>query len=56
MSNYNKFLINLEKFKKYELEAARRIKIKFNVEIIKFNDNNEYDFLTNDNLKYEVKC
>jgi len=40
---------------KYEEEAAERIKNKFNVEILNFNDNNEYDFIDSNDNKYEVK-
>jgi hypothetical protein len=42
-------------YQKYEEEAAKRIKTKFNVEIVKFNNNNEYDFVDNNDIKYEVK-
>ena len=49
------FFENLEKFKPYEIEAAKR-KIKLNnVEVKKWCNNYKYDFKTSDNLKYEVK-
>jgi hypothetical protein len=49
---YNK---NVKPFLKYEKEAAKRIEKLFNVKIKKFNENNKYDFITTDNIKYEVK-
>lgn len=42
-------------YQKYELEASQRIKKKFNVEIVNFNNDNKYDFIDNKNIKYEVK-
>ena len=45
----------MERFKPYEIEAAKRI-IKLNsVEVKKWCNNYKYDFKTSDNLKYEVK-
>jgi hypothetical protein len=50
-----RFYYNLEKYKPYEIEASRRIKIKYNIDIKSFCDNNKYDFITTDDIKYEVK-
>ena len=45
----------MERFKPYEIEAAKRI-IKLNsVEVKKWCNNYKYDFKTSDNLKYEIK-
>ena len=52
---YSEFLKNLEAFKKYEVEASKRIELKFNVSILSFNNTNKYDFITSDNITYEVK-
>lgn len=49
---YEKFV---KPYQKYEVEASERIKKKFNVEILNFNDNNEYDFIDSNDVKYEVK-
>ena len=49
---YKKFV---EPYQKYEIEASKRIKKKFNVEIVSFNNDNKYDFIDNNNIKYEVK-
>lgn len=50
-----RFYYNLEKYKPYEIEASRRIKNKYNIDIKSFCDNNKYDFITTDDIKYEVK-
>ena len=42
-------------FFKYELEASKRIKNLFNVQILNFNNDNKYDFIDSNNIKYEVK-
>lgn len=47
--------INVKPYIKYEEEAAKRIEKLFNVKIKKFNDDNKFDFITTDNIKYEVK-
>ena len=52
---YQQFIENLKKFQPYEVEAAQRIEKLNKVKVINFNDDNKYDFLTSDNLKYEVK-
>ena len=52
---YQQFIENLKKFQPYEAEAAQRIEKLNKVKVINFNDDNKYDFLTSDNLKYEVK-
>ena len=52
---YQQFIKNLKKFQPYEVEAAQRIEKLNKVKVINFNDDNKYDFLTSDNLKYEVK-
>ena len=56
--NHNKmtfFYQNLEKFKPYEIEAAKRIIQLNNTEILKWCNNYKYDFKTADNFKYKVK-
>jgi hypothetical protein len=55
MNNYELFNKNVVLFKKYEIESARRIKAKYNVDVKKWCDNSNYDFKTTDNIKYEVK-
>ena len=45
----------MERFKPYEIEAAKRIIKLNNVEVKKWCNNYKYDFKTSDNLKYEVK-
>ena len=52
---YQQFIENLEKFQPYEVEAAQRIEKLNTVKVINFNNDNKYDFMTSDNLKYEVK-
>ena len=42
-------------FLKYEQEAGERIKKLDNVDIISFNNDNKYDFIDSNNIKYEVK-
>lgn len=49
---YKKFV---KPFEKYEVEAANRIKNKYNVDIVNFNNDNRYDFIDSNNVKYEVK-
>ena len=51
----NFFNTKVKPFLKYEVEASERIKKLFNVEIKSFNNNNKYDFIDNNNIKYEVK-
>ena len=46
---------NLKRFQPYEVEASEKIKKLKNVEILKFCDDNRYDFKTSDNIRYEVK-
>ena len=41
---------------KYEIEACKIIKQKFNVELTSFNKTNKFDFVTSDNISYEVKA
>ena len=53
--NMTFFYQNLERFKPYEIEAAKRIIQLNNTEILKWCNNYKYDFKTADNLKYEVK-
>jgi hypothetical protein len=53
---YNKFLYNLEKYKKYEVISSELIKERDNVEIVRRCDNFKYDFKTSKGFKYEVKC
>lgn len=55
MNNYTKFLTDLEKFKSYEIEASERINLKYNINIERINDDYKYDFITSDNITYEVK-
>ncbi len=56
MSNYQLFNKNIVLYKKYEILASERIKDKYNVDVKKWCDNNKFDFMTSDNIKYEVKC
>ena len=49
------FYQNLERFKPYEIEAAKRIINLNNTEIIKWCNNYKYDFITSEDLKYEAK-
>ena len=49
------FYKNLKKYQPYEKEAAKRIELLNNVRVLKFNNDKYYDFLTSDNIKYEVK-
>ena len=42
-------------FFKFEVESSKRISKLYNVEIISFNNDNKYDFITSDDIKYEVK-
>lgn len=53
---YEFFKENLKKFQPYEEEAGKLIEKIKNVKIISYNNNNEYDFITSDNIKYEVKA
>ena len=52
---YQQFIENLKKFQPYEAEAAQKIEKLNKVKVVNFNDDNKYDFITSDNLKYEVK-
>ena len=54
--SYEFFKENLKKFQPYEIKAGELIEKIKNVKIISYNDNNEYDFITSDNIKYEVKA
>ena len=49
----NSFYKNLKKFQPYEEEAAKRIEKINNVKVLNYCNDNKYDFLTNDNIKYE---
>ncbi len=49
------FYINLKKYQPYEKEAAKRVEQLNNVHVQNFNNDKYYDFLTSDNIKYEVK-
>lgn len=51
----NSFYKNLKKFQPYEEEAAKRIEKINNVKVLNYCNDNKYDFLTSDNIKYEVK-
>ena len=51
----NNFYKNLKKFQPYEEEAAKRIEKINNVKVLNYCNDNKYDFLTSDNIKYEVK-
>ena len=55
-NSYLFFLKQLKKYQKYEVLAADKICILNDVNIINYNEDNKYDFLTSDNLKYEVKA
>ena len=52
----DKFYENLKRFQPYEVIASELIKKYKNVEIVKFCENNKYDFKDSDGIKYEVKC
>ena len=52
----NFYNVNVSPYEKYEMEACERIKRKFNVELISFNKTNKFDFVTSDNISYEVKA
>ena len=51
----NNFYKNLKKFQPFEEEAAKRIENLNKVKVLNYCNDNKYDFLTSDNLKYEVK-
>jgi hypothetical protein len=58
--SYDKFLFDYANNTKYEIEAGRRIEKHFNNNVVKYTDKNDYkkckyDFITNDNIKFEVK-
>jgi len=53
--SYKFFQQQLKKYQPYEIEASARIIKLNNVNVINFNNDNKYDFITTDNLKYEVK-
>ena len=50
------FYKNKDEFMKYEIEAAERIKKKYDKKVIKTCNNYKYDFKTDDLIKYEVKA
>ena len=54
--SYEFFKENLKKFQPFEEEAGKLIEKHKNVTILSYNNNNEYDFITSDNIKYEVKA
>ena len=56
MNNYDVFNRNVIIYKKYELESAKRIKAKYNVDVKKWCDNSDYDFQTTDDKTFEVKA
>ena len=49
------FFTNLEKYKPYEIEASKRIEKLNNTSTLNFCNNYKYDFITSDNITYEVK-
>ena len=51
----NNFYKNLKKFQPYEEEAAKRIEKLNKVKVLNYCNDSKYDFLTGDNIKYEVK-
>ena len=51
----NFYNTKVKPFLKYEFEASERIKKLNNVEILHFNNDNKYDFIDSNNIKYEVK-
>ncbi len=55
MNKYDLFNRNVVLFKKYEVEAANRIKAKYNVDVQMWCNDNKFDFQTTDTIKYEVK-
>lgn len=52
---YSNFKKQLIKYQPYEKIAAEKIALLNNVSILSYCDNYKYDFVTSDNLKYEVK-
>ena len=50
-SFYNK----LKEFQPYEIKAAKFIEAKYRTKIVKYCNDNRYDFKTEDKMKYEVK-
>ena len=54
--SFTLFKQNLIKFKPYEIKAGELIEQYKGVEILHYCNDNKYDFLTNDNIKYEVKA
>ena len=50
-----KFNENLKRYQPYEVEASELIKKYKNVTILKFCNDNRYDFKTSDKIRYEVK-
>ena len=49
------FYQNVEAFKPYEVISSEFIKQLYNVDIVSFCDDYRYDFITSENVKYEVK-
>ena len=55
MTSYDAFLLNVNKYKIYEIIACEKICLLNNTTLLKFNDDYRYDFKTSDKNKYEVK-
>lgn len=52
----NNFNYKLKKYQPYEVIASKKIEILNKCTVLNFNNDNKYDFKTNDNLTYEVKA
>lgn len=50
------FYENLRKYQPFEVTASQLICKLNNVTVDHFNNNNQYDFKTSDEISYEVKC
>jgi hypothetical protein len=53
--SYIDFCNKLKQYQPYEVEASKRISKLYNVKIVSFNNTNKYDFIDENNIKYEVK-
>ena len=55
MNTNNFYKKYVKPYEKYEVEASERIKKQFNVNIVNFNNNSDFDFIDEKEVKYEVK-
>lgn len=56
MNKYDVFNKKLQQYKPFEEIASQKICNLNNVHVINRCDNYRYDFMTSDNITYEVKC